>query len=131
MADDDDDLDAMWDDLGGDDTVAVSANLADAVNSSNSREHTVHAGDVDEGRITWEPPSFHGLSNSTEVTVSSRHWYNEGTQATDSLPNVAATPTTAAAQTTPQDLYKQPGFSGAPAQSGGMFQFNPDGSIKW
>jgi len=102
------------------------------------RDMTVHAGDVDEGRITWEAPTFHGLTNSNEVTASSRHWYRDeneaGNQATGAVPSVAPTPTTAAAQSTPGDIFKQPNiFGAAPGQpqGAGMFQFNADGSIKW
>jgi len=76
MADEEDDLDGMWDELGDDDehVANVSGNLAQLLGIS---EKVVHEGDVDEGRMTWEPPAFHGLDNSDEVTISTRHWYRD------------------------------------------------------
>ena len=42
------------------------------------REAIVHKGDADENKITWVPPSFSGLSNSTVVTCKTQHWNKDG-----------------------------------------------------
>merc|ERR1712046_543599 len=63
--------------------VMLSANLC-AV--AGVEERKVHEGEVDEGKIRWEPPTFAGLTNSTAVDAGT-HWYKEP----------QATPSTAAA----------------------------------
>jgi len=76
--DDDDDFDELWADLEDDNatsTLNVSANLLDAV--GGKEEAVVHKGDVDEGKVTWEPPKFAGLTNSDTVTIKMKHWYKE------------------------------------------------------
>lgn len=50
---------------------------------------TVHAGDADEGRITWEPPAYHGLTNSHEVTMATKHWYREDEVRSAPMPSSA------------------------------------------
>ena len=42
------------------------------------KEAIVHKGDADENKITWVPPSFSGLSNSTVVTCKTQHWNKDG-----------------------------------------------------
>ncbi|KAL3932546.1 MAG: hypothetical protein SGPRY_000657 [Prymnesium sp.] len=67
MADDDDDDEDLWADFDNDDDevqVMLSANLCTV---AGVEEHTVHEGDVDEGKVMWEAPSFAGLSNSQAV----------------------------------------------------------------
>lgn len=75
-SDDDDDIDAMWDELGDDDllTANISGNLAESLGLTATE---VHKGDVDEGKITWVAPSFAGLDNSTDVTRKDGHWYKD------------------------------------------------------
>lgn len=77
MADDDDDDEDLWTDFDNDDDevqVMLSANLCTV---AGVEEHTVHEGDVDEGKVMWEAPSFAGLSNSQAVD-SGVHWYAPG-----------------------------------------------------
>lgn len=76
--DSDDDFDDLWGDMENDDdtsTLTVSANLLEAVGQKD--EKAVHKGDVDEGKITWEPPTFAGLTNSDSVTIKMQHWYKD------------------------------------------------------
>mmetsp|Transcript_25316 Transcript_25316/g.57675 ORF Transcript_25316/g.57675 Transcript_25316/m.57675 type:complete len:142 (-) Transcript_25316:589-1014(-) len=136
----DDDLDAMWDELGDDEDTNVSSNLADVLGEGRAVT-TVHAGDADEGRVTWEPPAYHGLTNSHEVTMATKHWYRE--DEAEESPAAAAAPATPAAFAAPAApaalaapaAFPTPAAPGAPAVPAtpglGMLQFNPDGSIKW
>lgn len=62
---DDDDFEALFEDFNETDASGVALQI-----SSNLREivglmgdDTVHAGEGDEGRITWEAPATHGLDN--------------------------------------------------------------------
>jgi len=144
-SDDEDDLDAMWDDLGdGDDgfTANISGNLAEAVGAQAT---IVHKDDIDEGRVTWEAPQFHGLQNSNEVTVGDRHWYKDDEAA---APPPAAVEAAAPAQPAFQMPFQmpfqamnfgapvgeQPGavpaFGAAPgAAPGGLFNFGAPGGM--
>lgn len=80
--DDDDDDDDLFDDFeaANDDEqlkgLSISSNLLSDIGCST--ESTIHQGDADEGRITWEAPAFHGLANSNAVKDSTgSHWYRE------------------------------------------------------
>ncbi|KAL1525795.1 hypothetical protein AB1Y20_020635 [Prymnesium parvum] len=87
----DDDLDAMWDELGDDDdelTANVSGNLAEDLGLVGS---IVHKDDADEGRVTWVAPTFHGLENSDDVTKGTRHWYHDEAEDLSADAVVAAT----------------------------------------
>lgn len=73
--DDFDDLFAKFNDDDHDDFVMMSQNLRQLCGLS---ETPVHAGEADEGRVTWLAPSFSGLGNSSSVKTSSgRHWNAE------------------------------------------------------
>ena len=73
---DDSDEEDLWADFDNEEetTIAVSENLRDTVSHDLA---PVHQGDVDEGRITWQAPTFNGLENSHDVTVGTKHWYKE------------------------------------------------------
>lgn len=62
---DDDDFGSLFEDFNETDATGValqiSANLREVVGLMG--DDTVHAGDGDEGRITWEAPATHGLDN--------------------------------------------------------------------
>ena len=96
MADDDDDFEDLWADLGDDNdvtTLSVSENLLAEVGRTETAP--VHKGDVDEGKITWEAPAFAGLGNSDSVTIKMHHWYRDtptaaGTATTGVLPAAPA-----------------------------------------
>lgn len=65
----DEDFMALFEDFGEDDgDVAdnLSANLRQIV-AAGTVAPPVHQGDVDEGQLTWEAPSFAGLANSNVV----------------------------------------------------------------
>lgn len=77
-ADSDSDEEDLW--AGLDDaesTIACSANLLEML-GRDPKEAIVHKGDADENKITWVPPSFSGLSNSTVVTCKTQHWNKDG-----------------------------------------------------
>ena len=83
MADsDEEDLWADFDNEETETTLSVSENLRDQVNHAVA---PVHAGDVDEGKLTWEAPQMPGLQNSKTVAeAKASHWYVEETPATPS-----------------------------------------------
>jgi len=66
--------------------VMLSANLC-AV--AGVEERDVHEGEVDEGKVMWEAPTFSGLGNSTTVDTGS-HWYAERTTPPAAAPEAAA-----------------------------------------
>ena len=74
---DDDDIDDLFADFEETDAVdsaMISANLLDASGIDPSTVAAVHAGEADEGRITWVAPEFSGLTNSTSVDTKGGHW---------------------------------------------------------
>ena len=74
---DDEDIFADFEDDDADDAALnVSANLLETA-GARGEDKPVHQGDVDEGRITWQAPTFNGLENSHDVTVGTKHWYKE------------------------------------------------------
>ena len=74
---DDEDIFADFEDDDADDAALnVSANLLETA-GARGVDKPVHQGDVDEGRITWQAPTFNGLENSHDVTVGTKHWYKE------------------------------------------------------
>ena len=88
----DDDEDDLWGDFNDDEvssSVMMSANLCEVAGVA---EKKVHEGESDEGKVTWEAPTFSGLNNSQAVGAGT-HWYN--------APTPGQTPTTAAALATP------------------------------
>ena len=62
-----DDLFADFEETDAVDSAMISANLLDASGIDPSTVAAVHAGEADEGRITWVAPEFSGLTNSTSV----------------------------------------------------------------
>ena len=83
---DEEDLWAGLDDY--DSTIACSANLMEML-GRDPKEAIVHKGDADENKITWVPPAFAGLTNSTVVTCKTQHWNRDSD---DTLRSAAATP---------------------------------------
>jgi len=93
---DDSDDEALFADFDADDHTSdlnMSANLLSELEMADKIQ-PAHLGDVDEGRITWEPPVSHGLTNSTTVSqATNSHWYLEQNQgATQSTPLTAVQP---------------------------------------
>jgi len=132
FSDDDDDLFADDDtDL---DATNISSNLLESLGKS-SMERPVHEGDVDEGNITWLPPTMHGLNNSHAVNDSKgSHWYNESPQAIHStLPATGTQPPADTGAAPFANMLNQPGSGFAPPQqqpmAGGAAMFGQQAGL--
>mmetsp|Transcript_18419 Transcript_18419/g.47191 ORF Transcript_18419/g.47191 Transcript_18419/m.47191 type:complete len:158 (-) Transcript_18419:704-1177(-) len=154
-----DDEEDLWADLDDDESnISVSSNLLELLGRPKD-EAVVHKGDADEGRVTWVPPSFSGLTNSSVVTCKTQHWNKDGENGptvdpavapppsvspapTGSSP-IAVTPSTAPPQTdvkavvpaatpaaTPAAVAAVPGVAATPAAAS-TFAFSADGRIVW
>ena len=92
---DDDDDEDLWADFNDDEKESemtnVSANLIEEV---AHKPPPVHAGDVDEGKITWEQPAAPGLHNSVKVNEGKdKHWYKENASLQEASPPALPTGT--------------------------------------
>ena len=97
---DDDDIDDLFADFEETDAVdsaMISANLLDASGIDPSTVKAVHAGEADEGRITWVAPEFSGLTNSTSVDTKGGHWNRDDAAAPPPAAPAPAAPAARAA----------------------------------
>ena len=64
---DDDDFAALFEDFSGDEIAELSERISDNLRQSAgiAGKTTVHEGEGDEGRMTWEAPAWSGLGNET------------------------------------------------------------------
>ena len=118
---DEEDLWAGLDDY--DSTIACSANLMEML-GRDPKEAIVHKGDADENKITWVPPAFAGLTNSTVVTCKTQHWNRDSDDTLRSRP----APTVALGGVA-NTAVGQPAAATTPVTS--MFSFSADGRIQW
>ena len=85
---DDEDEDDLWGDVEEPDTnIMLSANLAAVIGKEETK---VHAGEPDEGQISWTAPAFAGLSNSDMVGVKGGNWNKEALLPVPPTPGTAA-----------------------------------------
>ena len=85
---DDEDEDDLWGDVEEPDTnIMLSANLAAVIGKEETK---VHAGEPDEGQISWTAPAFAGLSNSDMVDVKGGNWNKEALLPVPPTPGTAA-----------------------------------------
>lgn len=120
MEPDSSDEEDLWADVDEDaaTSITVSENLMKDVGQDVQDAKPVHAGDADEGKLTWESPLAPGLQNSVKASeAKTRHWYNEGDGATAALAQSAPASTSA------------PMAAPAPAFDFGAFAANPGGGI--
>ena len=92
MPDSDDEEEDLWGNIEEpQNDLMLSANLSAVVGGDAK---PVHAGEPDEGKISWVAPKFAGLSNSNTVDIKGAHW-NKDEKPSDATKGKTATPAVA------------------------------------